>query len=181
MISDEVTGCALVGSAKDIERRFTNYASTLSGNRFKRYPQLQDAYNDDPERIKYEYLDIIDKDTLKRMRNGKTEVEFVIELDELLSDLELSYFKYVDMVDGLTLINRNKTKACRHYVRCTENMRKAQTGIKNGNCKLSNEQVIEIRMLHSEGATINELVEKFGVGRTQISRIIKRISRGDVA
>jgi DNA invertase Pin-like site-specific DNA recombinase len=46
----------------------------------------------------------------------------------------------------------------------------------NGMCKLSETQVREIVSLHEQGLSYRNLAKKFGIGNTQIARIIKKQS-----
>lgn len=52
-----------------------------------------------------------------------------------------------------------------------------RNGEKNGRCKLSDEQVVEIRRLYALGYAKNALAKKFGVSFTQIDRIVKHQQR----
>jgi len=45
-------------------------------------------------------------------------------------------------------------------------------GEKNGNCKLTDDQVREIRTLHESGTSVSEIMEKFSISRTHTHRII---------
>lgn len=46
-------------------------------------------------------------------------------------------------------------------------------GERNGGAKLTEEQVKEIRLLHSQGVSYSKLTSRFGVGKSTISRIVR--------
>ena len=50
-------------------------------------------------------------------------------------------------------------------------MCKAQTGEKNGNCRLKKEDVIEIKKYLKKGVSVKELAEQFGVSKNHINNI----------
>lgn len=54
-------------------------------------------------------------------------------------------------------------------------------GEKNPHARLTEEQVVEIRNLYSEGWTQVRLAERFGVAQTSVSRIVLRESWAHVA
>jgi hypothetical protein len=49
-------------------------------------------------------------------------------------------------------------------------------GQNNGMCKLNKDKVIEIRSLHSSGVSYRSLAKRFGIGATQVGRIVRRES-----
>lgn len=144
-------GEVLVGSSEDIARRWSWYMATLKGNKFKRYPQLQDSYNENVHNIKFEILEECDA--------------------EELAERELYYFRYIERVEGWKLINIQKTKANRHKVKDVSKMKAAQSGSGNGNCKLSIDEVREIMWLKENGYKHKWIAEKYDVSPGYIGRI----------
>jgi|SRR6516165_445095 len=49
-------------------------------------------------------------------------------------------------------------------------------GINNGNCALSEEDVLSIRREYADGATQVNISRKYGIGQAQVSRIVNRQS-----
>ena len=49
-------------------------------------------------------------------------------------------------------------------------------GVNNGRCKLTEDEVLEIRKLRDDGFTYKSLCNMFSMGQTQIARIVRRES-----
>lgn len=163
-IEDVMAGEVYVGSANARQGIAKRWSNNLAKLRKGTHPYFQEAWNDDPNRIKFEIFETVDTDIT----------------DEELSDLELKYFAYVKRVDGWTLVNKQQHKASRHSVKDTSKMKLAQQNSNNGNCKLSDDDVREIRRLHSEGVKNVELAEMFNVNKNYISMIVTGKKRGEV-
>jgi len=52
---------------------------------------------------------------------------------------------------------------------------RASMGEKAGGAKLTSDQVIEIRSLHKSGVKQNVIARQFGMGKMEISRIVRRL------
>ncbi|NFH69058.1 endonuclease [Clostridium botulinum] len=149
-IEDVKTGNIYVGQSKDIAKRWSNHVSFMKKGEY-RYTALQEAYSDDSKRIKFTILE-----------------ECTVEN---LADREDFWIKHVQKVDGWNLINKQKHGGATRTIRDTSKMKAAQTGMKNGNCRLSVEDVKEIKNLLNEGIKIEELAKQYCVSPTHISNI----------
>lgn len=160
-ISDVETGNCYVGSVNEnqgFKKRFSNHLSNFRGNKH-RYPQLQEAWNDNPDRIKFEYIE---------------ECESGI-CEEDLEELEKFYMDYFNKVDGITVINKKQhsTKRTNHTVSDTSKMKAAQKGEGNGNAKLLESEVRKIRELNKSGSYTNtEIASQFGITASHVYNII---------
>lgn len=151
-IEDVETGRVYVGSANGIAKRWSNNLAKL---RRGVHPYFQEAWDNDPNRIKFEILEVLPNDTS----------------DEELGTLELQYFDYIKRVDGWTLVNKQTHRANRHRVKDTSKMKKSQSGIGNGNCKLKLETVQEILFLKEHGWKPRHIAEKYNVKARYITAI----------
>ncbi|MDA3732124.1 endonuclease [Niameybacter massiliensis] len=158
-IEDVITGEVYVGSAKGIAKRWSNNMARL---RKGTHPYFQEAWNDDPNRIKFEILEVV--------ANSIS--------DEDLAELEMDYFNYVKRVDGWTLVNKQQHKAGRHKVADTSKMKQSQAGIRNGNAKIKSEDDVRyIRETYNSADhgvkrdVANELAEKYMVSVGHIIKI----------
>lgn len=153
-IEDVKTGAVYVGSADSangIKKRWSNHATLLKNNSH-RYKELQDAYNDDTNRIKWEILEECG--------------------DDELEELENYYIDYCNKVDGWTVINKQKNTKRKCKVKDTSKMKKAQQGENNGhNTKLSEDDVIEIRQMIKNGIKQYVIAEKYDISKTLVSNI----------
>ncbi|WP_236884025.1 GIY-YIG nuclease family protein [Clostridium botulinum] len=153
-IEDIETGNVYVGSADSengIKKRWSCHLAHLRKNKHY-YKELQEAYNDNPERIKWEILDVCSDDELEERENY--------------------WIKYCDMIDGWHVINKEKRSKKRSKVKDTSNMSKAQTGDKNGhNTKLSVQDVKEIKRALKKGVKQVILAEQYNVSQTHIWNI----------
>ncbi len=163
-ISDVETGNIYIGSSNTsgIAKRWSWHLAKLRGNTHG-YSQLQDAWNDSENRIKFEVLE----QCLENISEGD------------LTQLEQDYINYFKLIDGITVINKVQDKIVRTKgkVKDTSNMSKAQQGSNNGhNTKLSESDVIWIRDLYKTGEmTIAKIAEMFKISPTHCSNVIKKI------
>lgn len=153
-IIDEKTGNLYVGQSADILRRWSYHKCFLKNNEH-RYIELQEAYNQNENRIKY----------------------FVFEecaIEELENREDWVMKEYVTRVDGWHLINKQRHGG-RHNakVKDTSNMCKAQQGENNPRCRLSKEEIFEILDNLHKGECAKDVAEKFGVASGYIHRIGK--------
>ncbi|NFN94915.1 endonuclease [Clostridium botulinum] len=149
-IEDVKKGNIYVGQSKDIAKRWSNHVSFMKKGEY-RYTELQEAYTDDSKRIKFTILE-----------------ECTVEN---LADREDFWIKHVQKIDGWNLINKQKHGGASRTIRDTSKMKAAQTGMKNGNCRLSVEDVKEIKNLLNKGVKIEELTKQYCVSPTHISNI----------
>lgn len=160
MISEPETGRVYVGSANDkpsngIQKRWTNHIWKIENGTHK--------YFDDITKVRFEILEVAKDAT-----------------EEELAELETRYFDYVERV-GFELVNKDKGKVKRKSpVKDRTKMKAAQKGENNPRCKLSDDDVREIRQLHSEGVSNIELAEQFGMSKSYIHEIVIGRKRGEV-
>lgn len=150
LIEDILTGNAYVGQSKDIAKRWSCHTSHLKAGDHK-YKELQEAYMDNPKRIKFTILEEC--------------------LEEELKEREQYYMEYVKKVDGWTLINKQKHGGVVKRVKDTSNMKAAQTGSNNGNARLSEADVIEIKKMLIGGVKRKDIATKYNVSNTLINNI----------
>lgn len=150
-IEDTETGNIYCGQSTDIAKRWSNHSSFLKSG-IHRYKELQEPFNKDCKRIKYTILEECS--------------------EEMLQEREDFWFKYIKKIDGWNLINKQEHGGNHNTkVKDTSKMCKAQTGEKNGNCRLRKEDVIEIKKLLIKGAKVKDLAREYNVSQTQISKI----------
>jgi len=156
-IEDVETGLVYVGSANlksGIKKRWSNHLTKFRKNKYP-YKELQDAWNIDNDRIKFEIL------------------EECLD-DDMLEERENYYIKYVGLIDGWTCINKQPIATRKGEISDTSKMQKAQQGESNGhNTTLSRDDVIEINKMLSQGIKQYIIAAKFGVGQPLISKIKK--------
>ncbi|MGY0372491.1 GIY-YIG nuclease family protein [Clostridium sp. JNZ J1-5] len=153
-IEDVETGNVYVGSADSdngIQKRWSCHLAHLrNGEHY--YPELQEPYKEEPNRIKWEILDICDDDELEERENY--------------------WINYCSMIDGWTVINKQKKAKRKGKVKDKSKMKAAQTGENNGhNTKLSVEDVKEIKKMLQKGLGQTELANKYDVSPTLIHNI----------
>ena len=151
-IEDIKTGSIYIGQSADIAKRWSNHAAFLKNNEHN-YIELQKAYNLDCNRIKYTILEECKE-------------------NELTSSEDF-WIKHVQRVDGWTLINKQKFGG-RHNtkVKDTTKMKAAQKWENNGNCcKLSVEDVIEIKKYLAKGVSQKELARQYNISKTHVNNI----------
>ncbi|WP_454053953.1 GIY-YIG nuclease family protein [Clostridium sp. Marseille-Q7071] len=154
-IEDVETGKLYVGRADSdngIKKRWSCHKAHLRNGRHD-YNELQDAFNADQNRIKWIILEECP--------------------DEELEERENYWIKYVDKIDGWTVINKEKKSKKRSKVKDTSRMSVAQTGENNGHCiKLNKEKVREIK-IYQKNNTYNDekLSEMYNVSLTHIKNI----------
>lgn len=154
-IEDIKTGNVYVGHADDIKKRWSNHNSKIKGN-YHEYKELQEAYNLDSNRIAYEILEECS--------------------EEELSDLEDYYMDYCGKVDGWTVINKDKDRTKRKSkVKDTSKMKAAQTGTRNGNCSLLDDETASEILWLKENSKLkhSEIAEKYNVRVSYIARVGK--------
>ncbi|EQB3123089.1 GIY-YIG nuclease family protein [Clostridium botulinum] len=149
-IEDVETGNIYVGQSTDIGKRWSNHDSFLKAGKHK-YKKLQEAYNLDCKRIKYTILEECSR--------------------EKLQEREEFWMEYVKKIDGWTLINKQPYGGVNKKVTDTSNMKKAQQGVNNGNCKYDIEIIIEIKEMINMGLSNTEISKKTGINRNYISQI----------
>ena len=86
-IEDVKTGNIYIGQTDDIKRRLTNHNARIKKS-YHDYKEFNEAYADDPERIKFEILEECDESELKAR--------------------EKYWINYCQKVDGWTVINKNR-------------------------------------------------------------------------
>lgn len=138
-----------VGKSCDIGKRWSHYSAKLKAGDHN-YAQIQRAY---------------DNNDL-----GWVILEECADNEESLVDRENWWFKNAEKM-GYRLINKERSSKVKSRVKDTSKMKAAQTGMKNGNCRLSVENVVEIKNLLNEGVKIEELAKKYYVSPTHISNI----------
>jgi len=155
-IEDVETGNCYIGSANKkngIRKRLSNHKSNFKYDRHN-YPELQEAYNQNPDRIKYEILEVVDD-------------------DDLLADAEREWVRHFNIVEGFNVLNKNQDKFVRHTVTDTSKMSDAQKGSGNGNCRLSAEQVLTIRNIYTTGEfKVTQIADMFGISIAHVSNIL---------
>nr|DAV95473.1 MAG TPA: GIY-YIG nuclease superfamily protein [Caudoviricetes sp.] len=143
------TGELYVGKTYDIAKRWSHYSSKLK-NSDHEYEQIQNAYNND---------DL-----------GWVILEEVSDNEELLVERENWWFKNSEKM-GYILINKETESKAKSRVEDTSNMCKAQRGAKNGNARLKEEDVIEIKKMLLLGVKRKDIANKFEVSNTLINNI----------
>ncbi|MGG7149662.1 GIY-YIG nuclease family protein [Clostridium neonatale] len=150
LIEDILTGNAYAGQSKDIAKRWSCHVSHLKAGNHK-YKELQEAYIDNPKRIKFTILEECK--------------------EEELTEREQYYMEYVNKVDGWTLINKQKHGGVVKRVKDTSKMKAAQVGSRNGNARLSEADVIEIKKMLIGGVKRKDIATKYNVSNTLINNI----------
>lgn len=165
-IEDVTTGSVYVGTAdKDngILKRWSNHKTKLKNSEHE-YEELQEAFDADTNRIKWEILE----------DHSNLEFESDDEENEYLDERENYFIRYCDMIDGWTVINRNKNSKRKGKVKDKSKMIEAQTGDNNGHCtKLSSKKVFEILDMLKDGVNREIIADKFDVSAKYIYRIGK--------
>ena len=160
-IENEI-GEVYIGSAnakQGIAKRWANHLSNLRKGIHK-YSELQDSWNRDTKNLKWEVLE---------------------ECLDNISDLELAkkeeyWVKYCNFVDDWNVINKNQNKFRRHTVKDVSKMCVAQSGSSNGNARLVEDDVREIRRLYKDSKyNFRELADLYKVSIGHISNIINYI------
>lgn len=149
-IEDIETGNFYIGQSKDIAKRWSNHTSHLKAGDY-RYVELQEAYSEDSKRIKFTILEECDADELY--------------------ERESYYMEYVKKVDGWNLINKQKHGGVTRTVKDTSNMCAAQSGSKNGNARLKESDVKEIKKMLADGVKVKDIAEKYKVSYTLVNNI----------
>lgn len=154
-IEDEKTGNLYVGSAdtdNGIKKRWSCHKAHLRNNEHK-YKELQEAFNDDENRIKWIILDECYDDSK-------------------LEELENYWIEYCKRVEGWNVINKEQKSKKRTKVSDTSKMKVAQTGESNGhNTKLKVEDVILIKKMLADCLKPSLIADKFGVSQGLIYNI----------
>lgn len=162
-IEDIETGNSYIGSASDIKKRWSNHSAKLRGGYYE-YDELQQAWNNgEKQRVKFEILE---------------ECNF-----SDLEEREKFWVEYFTHVDGITIINKNTNNIKRRSKsKNTEKMSNAQRGIRNGNCKLSVDEIKKIKQLLAEGELKQyQIAEMFNVSQAQITKINRGLRWGHIA
>lgn len=151
-VEDVKTGNIYVGRTGDIAKRWSNHSSLMKSG-FHDYEELQKAYDEECKRIKYTILEEC--------------------TEEMLKEREDFWIKYIEKIDGWTVINKQKHGGNHggSKVKDTSNMCRAQTGQKNGNCRLSVGDVKMIKILLKKGCSQTELAKQYNVSPTHINNI----------
>lgn len=150
-ISNSKNEC-YIGSSKDIAKRWSSHLANLKNNKH-RYEELQEAFNQNVNNIKWEIIDTCEV--------------------EQLEELEKEYIKYFKSL-GYTVVNvwqKDSNIVRKSDVQDVSNMRKAQTGEKNGNSKLKEADVILIKILLKRNVKVSEIAKYFKVSYTLINNI----------
>ena len=150
-ISNSKNEC-YIGSSKDIAKRWSSHLANLKNNKH-RYEELQEAFNQNVNNIKWEIID-------------------TCEIEQL-EELEREYIKYFKSL-GYTVVNvwqKDSNIVRKRDVKDVSNMRKAQTGERNGNSKLKEEDIILIKILLKRNVKVSEIAKYFKVSYTLINNI----------
>jgi hypothetical protein len=155
-IEDFKTGNVYVGSADQdngIKKRWSNHLTHLrNGDHY--YKELQEPYDIDKNRIKWEILKECGDDELQERENY--------------------WIHYCSLVDGWTVINKQKNAVRKSKVKDKSKMIKAQTGENNGHCtKLTKENVFQILDMVKKGIDREKIAAKFDIYPCYISRFGK--------
>jgi GIY-YIG catalytic domain. len=164
-IEDINTGAVYVGTADQengIKKRWSNHSSKLKNNKYE-YEELQEAYNDNPNRIKWEIL--LDTSNIKFNSDE--------EENDYLEKMENYYINYCNSIDGWHVINKQKKAKRKSKVKDKTKMVEAQTGENNGHCvKLNVEKVKEIKTYQKNNTYKDEkLAEMYNISMTHIRNI----------
>jgi group I intron endonuclease len=152
-IEDVVTGNIYIGRADSengIKKRWSNHLAKLrSGNHD--YTELQEAWDIDKSRVKFEILQECS--------------------DEELEDAENYWIDYCKKVDGWTVINKRKEAKRKSKVKNKRNMRAAQQGINNGHCQTDIDIIIAIKSDIAMGMRNRDIAKKYGKSPSYISMV----------
>lgn len=151
-VEDVKTGNIYIGHSRDIGKRWSNHASKFKDNKYL-YKKLQNAYNEDCKRIKYTILEECKKSELK--------------------EKEDFWMKYIQKIDGWTLINIQQHGGASKTVKDTSKMKIAQTGESNGHCtKLDEEKVRQIKIYQKNGTYKDkEIAKMFNISLSLVNNI----------
>lgn len=141
-----------VGHSTNIQKRWSNHKRYLDLGEHS-YETLNDGWIKDI--VRFELLEECD--------------------EEELQEREDYYINYLGLV-GFTVINRNKAgKSFRNSPKGRQAKSNSQKGKLNGNCRLSEQDVLRIREMYSyeEGYTMIKLAEMFNVSHSHVSAILK--------
>ncbi|KNY24982.1 GIY-YIG nuclease family protein [Pseudobacteroides cellulosolvens] len=141
-----------VGHSKDIKKRFSTHKSNLKKGKFKYYNTFNEGWKISPNNIGFETLD-----------------ECTVEE---LTQVENDWIEHLKQA-GFIVVNKNKAGKVQYN---SEEVKKhksiAQTGSKNGNARLKDEDVIEMRRkFDNNEASLNELVELYKMSYSQVHKI----------
>lgn len=154
-IEDIKTGNVYVGSADSdngIAKRWSCHKAHLRNGNHS-YRELQDAFNEDENNIKWEILEECSDDELEERENY--------------------WIKYCGLIDGWNVINKEKVSKKRTKVKDTSKMKTAQSGENNGHCnKLTSEDVKEIKRLLKAGLSQTKIARQYQVSQTLIHNIM---------
>jgi hypothetical protein len=126
-------------SKNGVAKRWSNHLARLRKGIYS-YNQLQESWNKDARNLKWEVLEECS--------------------DEELEEREKWWIDYCNKIDGWTVINKWQDKVGRiRSVSDTTNMKKAQSGEKNGNSKISKDTAILIKMMLLMNMKIKDIAE----------------------
>lgn len=140
-----------IGQSLDIAKRWSYYGAKFKANEHY-YKELQEAYNEDKDNI------------------GWVILEECNEFDNL-EEREDWWIKNAPKM-GYIVINKQKFGKSKAKVKDTSKMKEAQAGIKNGNCRLNESDVIEIKKMLLDGVKQVAIANQFGVSNTLIHNIL---------
>lgn len=144
--SDEI----YIGQSLDIAKRWSYYSAKFKANEHY-YKELQEAYNEDKENIGWIILEECNE-------------------NDSLEEREDWWIKNAPKM-GYKVINKQKFGKSKSKVKDTSKMKEAQTGENNGNCRLTKEDVLEIKKMLNEGIKQSQIASEFGVSTTLIHNI----------
>lgn len=154
-IEDIKTGNVYIGSANrknGIKKRWSWHLARFRKNKHY-YKELQNAWNDNENRIKFEILEICDDDELEERENY--------------------YIDYCKKV-GWNVMNKQENAIRKRNVRDTSLMRLAQRGANNGNSRISEEDAIEIIIHKQQGVMAHkDMAELYNISASQVAKIGK--------
>lgn len=150
-IEDVESGDIYIGYSNDVKRRLSTHNANIKGGKHD-YQEFNEAYKDNPDRVKFEILEICNEDEV--------------------AERETWHIQHWKKIDGCNVLNKNEKTTKKSKVKDTTRMCAAQAGEGNGNCnKLNADDVKEIKKLLKEGKKQSQLAKRYNVSQTLIWNI----------
>jgi group I intron endonuclease len=186
-ITNMLNGYRYIGGTTDITRRWKVHISQLRHNKHKN-ERLQNAWNKDGSSIfNLEVLELCENVAILTQKE-----QFYLDLLQPEYNLVLTVVNTASKI-GIPRTGEIKNKISRTEMGKSKGMWRRQLGIfyimerdnsfssdvhdqgeRNPRSRLSKEQVIAIRQAYSTGEVTQEILSrKYGVGRTQIGKIVR--------